>query len=223
MSIRNIAFVIAIHSLYMPGALADPPLALEGVVVTPHVLASNLKYLKPPKDDLSAKVDLIVHNLSDKPLVIRSASFGGRQPEELRLDGQWAWHSMKQLAGSSIPAGARMVWSYNARQKSWGIGSKLEANVDTDQGEVRLTTPIDAPAVWLSAVTFLGEEKSPYPSRYVVHVQNYGVGITLEEIEKMSNHLLHYSQATPRTLAPFLRISLLKFFCTLELDLSSDN
>jgi hypothetical protein len=151
-------------------------LVLDGIVVTPHVRAPNLKYNKPPKDDLAARVELVVRNASAEPIAVQDVRFNGQKPEELRSSGQWAWHSFKQPAASPIPPGARAVWRYNARVKQWGLGSQATVEAQTDRGLATFKTSVDAPTHWLSAVTFLGSESSVHPTRIVCHWANQGQG-----------------------------------------------
>lgn len=147
-------------------------LQLEGIVVTPHVMAPRMRYTRAPKDDLAARVDLVIRNSSSKPVKIESVKFNGQTPESLRKTGTWAWHNLKAVVPDSIPPGGRTVWSYNARSKDWGVGSNLEMTMASDAGDVVLATPIESPAAWLSAVTFLGSGNSVYPDRIVSHVAN---------------------------------------------------
>lgn len=158
-----------------PASESDAPaLELEGIVVTPHAPPTSLKYTRAPKGDRAARVDLILRNRTSEPVQITDARFNGKAAEELRSGGIWAWHNLRPGPGDTLPRGARVVWSYNARDERWGPGSTLTLSVDTDHGPVRHETPIDAPTAWLSALTFLGPESSVYPNQLVCHLANAG-------------------------------------------------
>ncbi len=149
-----------------------------GVVVTPHIQSSEMRYRRPPDPDLGARVELILRNNSDEPLSIDAnlpVRFDGQTPAELLSSAEWAWHdtpSARIETVYSLPPGAVTVWGFNGRGAKWGSGTQHTLQVDLDRGSESMPFSIDPPQIWLSAVTFLGSDDRVQPSRMVVHVQN---------------------------------------------------
>lgn len=165
-------FVVTILGPARQLRAGDAPLLLDGVVVTPHVRAPRMRYTRPPNEELSARVDLVLRNTSAAPVEVTAVRFNDRDPETLRTKGLWAWHNLTAVLGQPIPPGGRTVWSYNARSEEWGPGSMLSIAIESNQGKQQFAAPIDRPTRWISALTFLGTDSSIYPDRTICHVVN---------------------------------------------------
>lgn len=167
---------IGLGTLFLTVLVGTPTFAadgltLEGLVVTPHVVAPRMKYNKPTATDLGARVDLILKVAGSSPIQIKEVRFNGQDPEALRQKGTIAWHSLKGLAEQpAMAAGAHRHIVWNGRRSDWGVGSKHTIEVETDAG--RFTFPIDleSPKRWISAITYLGT--SVFPDRGIVHLVN---------------------------------------------------
>ncbi len=146
-------------------------LALDGVVVTPHVVAPRMRYNKPAATDLGARIDVILNVAASSPIKIKKVRLDGQDPEALRQKGTIAWHSLKGIEQQPpIPAGARRHIVWNGRRSDWGVGSKHTIELDTDAGLFTFPINLEAPRRWISAITYLGT--SLFPDRGIVHLVN---------------------------------------------------
>jgi len=152
-------------------------LDLIGLSVTPHNQSPNMRYRRAPDSQLGARVELFLRHEGLAPLTMAQdfrTLFDGQTPAELVTNGDWAWHdtpAARANESTSLTSGALTVWSFNSRGTNWGAGT-----VHQLRGEAVDTKPIDllldAPATWLSAVTFLGQGDILQPTRVIVHVAN---------------------------------------------------
>jgi hypothetical protein len=151
-------------------AFFAPAAELVGINVVPHGVADRLRYRKP-RPEPSARVQLFVRGQATAP------SFAGKAPEVLVADGAWAWQGITAGLAAAAPADAPAdgdvlsVWEFNGRTAEWGVGQSFALAAD---GLAPTTVALDAPAAWLSAVTFLDPAGGVAPTRVVVHVANAG-------------------------------------------------
>lgn len=136
-----------------------------------------MRYRRAPDPQLGARVELFLRHEGPSPLSLApdfAARFDGRTPAELLTSGDWAWHdtpSARTNESITLPPGALTVWSFNSRGTNWGAGTRHQASFDrADLKPIELR--LEAPRVWLSAVTFLGSGSAVQPTRAIVHVAN---------------------------------------------------
>jgi hypothetical protein len=161
-------------ALFMLGPYLVPMVAsaeLEGITVTPHVVADSMQYRRPRDSSLGAKVQLFVKGpctlASDEQSSIAGPQFNGRSPGELVASDEWTWHDLGHAV--SIPAGALSVWTFNGRQSRWGVGQEFELTANgLDIAQVQIAEPRQ----WIEAATFLSQAGEVQPSTIVLHLVN---------------------------------------------------
>lgn len=155
-------------------------LSVEGVHVVPHVQSTEMRYRQEADFSLGARVEVYLRNTSAGAIVLPSTAevrLRGRTPAELLEADEWAWHDLPSAWGGEplrLEPGALTVWSWNGKRAAWGAGTRAELSVEVPGGggPSRATVPIDAPKVWLSAVTYLGSAADVHPDTLVFHVVN---------------------------------------------------
>lgn len=160
------------------------PLALEGIHVVPHVQSTEMRYRRQPDFSLGARVELLLRNASAGTIEIPADAdirLRGRTPEELLRSDEWAWHDLPSAWGGQplrLPPGSMTVWCWNGKPAEWGTNTQAELTAAVaGQGEPsRLPVRIDAPSVWISALTFLGPADRVQPDTMVFHLVNHGPG-----------------------------------------------
>lgn len=167
-------------------ALACPAGALEivGLGVTPHRVSPEMRWRSPGPDGLAARVEMIVGNRGEAPVVVRrdpSWRYDARTADELVADGAWAWHDSPaswREETVELPPGDLLVVEFNGMSSAWGIGTFH--TLEPGDGAEPCKFVLDAPRAWLSAVTFLatsGDEVvdgAIEADQMVVHVRNDG-------------------------------------------------
>ncbi|MFN0068091.1 MAG: hypothetical protein ACKVYV_10695 [Limisphaerales bacterium] len=155
-------------------------LSLEGVHVVPHVQSTEMRYRQKPDFSLGARVEVFLRNSSSETVVIPAGAdirLRGRTPEELLASDDWAWHDLPSAWGGEplrLPPGAMTVWGWNGKRSPWGTNTSAEMTM-TVPGRARterLQVPIENPAAWLSALTFLGTATNVQPDSLIFHVVN---------------------------------------------------
>ena len=173
-----LAGVVLMSGGLVLGQEAPGGLRLQGLAVTPHVQSPELRWRREADFSLGARVELFVLNdgstarqlSAETPLLVR-----GKTPAQLIADDEWAWHDFPSAWTNQplvLPPGALTVWSFNGKRAPWGVGARAALEV----GGARLPLELAEPRVWLSAVTFLGEDGSVYPDRLIFHVVNRTAG-----------------------------------------------
>jgi hypothetical protein len=163
------------------------PLEVVGVSVTPHNRAESMRYMVEPGKANGALVRLFLRNTappaSGRSGMVQTSEvlFNGFYPIRLLMEGAWAWHDTPNLwqeRDTFLPPGAVTVWTFNAIVPRWSVGSKFMLTIEDWSRGARESFPvaIENPQVYLSAVTFLGTEKSVQPDRVIFHVANRGKG-----------------------------------------------
>ena len=170
------AALAALVTMVAPAA----PLSLEGVHVVPHLQSTEMRYRKAPDFSLGARVEVFLRNTSAETLVLPPSTdvrLRDRTPEELLRSDEWAWHDLPSAWTNQtlrLPPGALTVWSWNGKRALWGTRTRAELAINPGGpgGPQRLSVPIQPPAAWLSAVTFLGTGTDVRPDSMVFHVAN---------------------------------------------------
>ena len=94
---------------------SPPPLEIAGVTVTPHILASDMRYRQAPDPSLGARVQLFVRNAGSAELRLPASlvtRFRGMQPDELVKAAAWCWFDTPAAWRDDdlrLPAGAMTV------------------------------------------------------------------------------------------------------------------
>jgi hypothetical protein len=159
-----------------------PTINIAGVSVTPHVMADSMRYSRAPEPAVGARVQLFLCNdtaSSSEPLSMNGQTrvlFDGKSPADLLAAHAWAWHDTPAATpGESfaLPPGALMVWTFNGRVVPFGPGSRVRIEAGPESTPWLSTeVSLDKPALWLSAVTFLGPDAAIQPDTMVVHIAN---------------------------------------------------
>ncbi|MDP8244747.1 MAG: hypothetical protein P9L94_11740 [Candidatus Hinthialibacter antarcticus] len=155
-------------------------LQLEGVTVTPHMQSTMMRYRKSTDRSLGARAQIFIRNTSKEQLTLSPDTkilLRGKSPEQLLLTDEWAWHDFPSAwkdAPLTLPPDALTVWTWNGKREIWGVGSNadLRIKVSDDSDETAVQISIDDPTVWLSSVTFLGQDDCPFPDRFIFHIAN---------------------------------------------------
>ena len=98
--------------------------------------------------------------------------FDGRTPGELTQSQQWAWHDTLETWHEPeirLSPEALTVFKFNTRIRSWGVDTTHSFQIGN--GSPQQVT-FSQPDVWLSAVTFLGDNLATQPTTLIVHVAN---------------------------------------------------
>lgn len=134
---------------------------LVGVSVVPHSIETSMRYRRPHDPDLAARVQLFVKGRATP------TTFDGRTPAELLANNEWAWHDLG--AAVQVPEETLTVWSFNGKSARWGVGTQFALQ---GVGLQNVDVPIQSPAVWISAATFLASDNGVQPDVVVVHLAN---------------------------------------------------
>lgn len=166
----------------LAAAGAEPQvLKVEGVTVTPHVIAESMRYARPPEPADGALVQLFLRHdapADAAPLVLDGSTrllFDGRTPAALLADKSWAWHDTPAASGERIscPPGAMTVWTFNGRTDPFGPNHGVAVEAGPEGAPwLSAEVPVVRPSCWLSAVTFLGPDTAIQPDTMVVHLVN---------------------------------------------------
>ncbi len=153
-------------------------LEIAGISVIPHSIESRMRYSRPRDTNLAARVQLFLRNDGDVAVTIADSDeprFDARLPAELVASGDWAWHDTPSARTNSqitLAPGSLTVWSFNGRSSAWGLGRSATVEEAAGGKARKHSFTIEAPTVWLSAVTFLNGNASATPDRMVVHIAN---------------------------------------------------
>jgi len=177
-SIRSLLALAALLA-FVP-TIARAALVVNGVHVVPHSQSTEMRYRKASDFSLGARVEVFLRNDSPEPMLLPANTdvrLRGRTPEELLQSDEWAWHDLPSAWGGEplrLPPGAMTVWSWNGKRAPWGTNTQAELTVALPgAGEAsQLPVRIDAPKVWLSAVTFLGAATNAQPNSVLFHLFN---------------------------------------------------
>jgi hypothetical protein len=210
-------FVLFALCLPFETTLAEEGISLEGVHVVPHVQSTEMRYGKKADFSLGARVEIFLRNTSKETLTLPASTeirLRGQTPSELLKADEWAWHDLPSAWTDplQLPQDALTVWSWNGKRAPWGVGKQAELTLTLPNAPQpsRLKVSIDKPDVWLSAVTFLGEDDSVQPSSMSFHVANESEGtVTLVACRLW----LPKSNATWRALVPqpWIRAEMIRF------------
>lgn len=159
-------------------------LSLDGTHVVPHVQSAEMRYRKAADFSLGARVELFLRNDSAETIAIPATTeirVRGKTPEELLKSDEWAWHDLPSAWGGEplrLPPGTMTVWGWNGKRAAWGTNTEaaLAITLPETGGPIRLPVRMDSPAVWLSAVTFLGDISHVEPDSMIFHVVNRSRG-----------------------------------------------
>ena len=155
-----------------------PPLELIGIVVTPHTQSIAMRWRRPPDPELAARVELVLQNRSDQPLLLDPTTpihFDDRTATELVKDAEWAWHSTPAArpdVTTLLPAGDATVWNFNGRNAKWASETNHRLDVQLPAGNLSTEFTLADPRTWISAVTFLGTERRVEPTELILHICN---------------------------------------------------
>ena len=181
MRIAALAFIV----MLVPDAVSQE---VVGIQVTPHQFSDEMKWRRPPKPELSAKIELLVKNTTSTDLVLSSAqppTFDGKSPSQLLADSEWAWHDTPSSWLDThvvLPPESLTVFTINGKSAAWGIGTKhqLLMGPTTAATDTGMEFAIEQPLYWLSAITFLSvgekanDSNSVRPNQIVAHLANNG-------------------------------------------------
>jgi hypothetical protein len=158
---------------------------IVGVTVTPHQVSSVMQWRRPPSPELAARVELFLHNPSNKNIAINRSDnwlFDGQTPEQLLTANEWAWHETPVLwedDSTQVPPQALVVIPFNGQARNWSADTSHTLQPGQNAPQIPFTLP--NPSAWLSAVTFLAAEPSGNlqttavnANRVVVHIRNNG-------------------------------------------------
>jgi hypothetical protein len=65
------------------------------------------------------------------------------------------------------------VWAFNGRGPKWAAGTQHRLDVTLPSGIQTIKFALPTPRAWLSAVTFLGDDRQIHPTRMIVHITNH--------------------------------------------------
>jgi hypothetical protein len=170
-----VLFVLGPGSPAAPSGNA-PDLEIAGLTVTPHVIAQEMRYRRPRDGRLGARVELFLRNRGEEMLELPATfplRFRRHTPEELLSTDEWAWYDLPSAwpgEDISLPPGSLSVWAFNGKYDTWGTGTDLGLEVGDPPRSLDAT--LEKPRTWISAVTFLSDDGSPWPARAVLHVVN---------------------------------------------------
>ena len=182
---RGETLVFVLGVMFASSAMSQE---VVGIQVTPHQFSDQMRWRRPPKAELSAKIELYVKNTTSSDVVLSSdqpPTFDGKSTSKMLSDSEWAWHDTPSswLDGHvTLPPESLTVFTINGKSAAWGIGTKHQLQMGSTVAESVAATEfaIEQPVSWLSAVTFLSvdeqanESDSVRPNKIVVHLANNG-------------------------------------------------
>ncbi len=148
-------------------------LILNGLSVIPHVQSHEMKYRQEADFSLGARVQVYLRNSSQETVSLDAGSMirlRNETPQQLLEKGEWSWHDLPSAYENhplELPLQALTVWSWNGNDAQWGEGTKVDLSI---QNHFEDTIQIQTPDVYLSSVTFTGED--PTPNAMIFHITN---------------------------------------------------
>lgn len=182
-AIRLLFCLFGFWALVLEGASMDQaPLKQVGVSVVPHVQSKEMRYRNETDFSLGARTQVFIQNTSDDVITITPDAIiklRNQSPEELLKADKWAWYDFPGAWSNQpleLSPGALTVWEWNGKRENWGVGQSARMTVtlatEATSNALQCDVLIKQPNVWLSAVTFLGDDKNIQPDRMVFHIAN---------------------------------------------------
>ena len=171
---------VAALGLYLPATqAAEPMIDMVGISTIPHSQASEMRYRRDPDPELGVRMQLFLRNPAAQPLSIPAnlpVRFNGLPPNELLTNGAWTWHDTPSAWPTNdlnLAPGALTVWTFNSKGKNWGVGTNADIALEwPGRSPQHIPIVIEAPKVWLSAVTYLSTNDTVFPDTLIFHVVN---------------------------------------------------
>ncbi len=140
-----------------------------------------MHYRKQTDFSLGAKTQLFVQNMSTSTISLKSNTdirLRGQTPKYLLDTDEWAWYDFPDAWPDqtlTLPPKALTVWTFNGKHEEWGVDKRATLTITRSEREQTVThcqISLAQPQAWLSAVTFLGQQDTPFPNRLIFHVVN---------------------------------------------------
>jgi hypothetical protein len=178
--INSLVTVTALILTARGGTTEGDVLSLRAVTVTPHVQSRDMRYRKNTAFSLGARTQIFIQNTSLSPVSLKPDTdirLRGRKPKDLLAWDEWAWYDFPDAWKDqmlTLDPGAMTVWTWNGKRMLWGVGryANISIKLSGEEAATQHEIPLVRPRLWLSAVTFLGRDESPFPERLVFHVAN---------------------------------------------------
>lgn len=188
--------VVAVAALTLAAAVpvggqpsqGDRPLEVVGVQVVPHIYSDELRWGDPGEPELGALVRVFVRNANTTPgdqgaIAVAGVRFDQRQPRNLIMLGEWAWHDTPDNREGGMPSrvlgpGNLDVWTFNALRPQWGPGHELQMDLRAFSLGQRggtaqtLRVPLAVAPARLTKVAFLDTDGDGRPDRCTFHLVN---------------------------------------------------
>lgn len=163
----------------IPLSCKQLPVDIVGISVTPHVYSQEMRWRRPPSEELGSLLRLFIsHRDTSEQALELELAFNGKGPSELLADGDWNWYDMpenRQETGYTLEPGKLDVFTFNAGRSEWGMGSAFKLTI-TD-GKTRISeefhVPIKPNDIQITSIVCLAsEENTIYPDTLVIHIAN---------------------------------------------------
>lgn len=173
-------FFVVFHispGIAAPSGDGNEDLQIIGISVTPHQFSPNMQWRRAPNPELSARVEMFVHNGSDRAIQIPAPiRFDAKSPEELLAEKGWAWHDTSSKSGFELPSGALRVLRWNGLDGDWGAGTEHTVSLAGDSSPPS-TVNLALPKIFFESITFHAtrspDGKNPmYPDRMLAVIRN---------------------------------------------------
>ena len=175
MNTMSKSIVISLFFVFQCLLSFGEPLSIKGVSVIPHVQSPEMKYRKETNFSLGARVQIFLQNSSGGTRIMDASTdirLRGKTPNELITNDKWSWHDFPSAYAEnslSLPPDTLTVWSWNGNYEEWGVDESVNITIpDMLDTEIRIETP----QIYLSAITFLSSENSPFPDTMIFHIAN---------------------------------------------------
>lgn len=171
----SILFFITVFYLLVPfKCFTQEKLSIIGLNKVDHKIEPSLKYKFQHSNDLSARYQIFIKNISQQPINVENIKkiyINGRSPDEWHNCKIFSWYRFPYQHSNfpeEIPANSLMIWEFNGRNNKWLQSS----NIHFRSNAIDTTIKDDNQLIYISNIVFTGPEKLLHPDLVTIHIFN---------------------------------------------------
>jgi hypothetical protein len=153
---------------------SQPALRVVGLNRVKHSIETEMRYLQARGNDLSARYQLFIRNVSDESLPVApnaSPMINGKDAAQWHAEGRLSWYhfpAQDETYPTAIPPGSLMVWQFNGKDGGWLTPSGYSLRSRDLDTVIR----DEAQTVYIAHASFTGPESSIRPDKATIHLFN---------------------------------------------------
>ena len=157
-----------------PESFSQSSLRVVGLNRVEHSIETEMRYLQPRGKGLSARYQLFVRNVSERPLASTpnaSPAINGKSAAQWHSEGRLSWFHFPAQDGTypaAMPPGSLMVWQFNGKDDGW----LTPAGYSLRSRDLDTVIRDEVQSVYIAHASFTGPESSILPDRATIHLFN---------------------------------------------------